>query len=84
MRRRTRPGATIGTGHLGRLSALRDRLYQRLSSELDRLVDKGVRLHPETVEGIGHEVARYGRSGRVAWQYIQDLAGRLRMPLDRR
>ncbi len=27
---------------------------------------RGMRLDPLTVEGIGHEVARYGRSGRVA------------------
>ena len=31
-------------------------------------------LHAEAVEW---SVTRGGRSGRVAWQYIQDLAGRL-------
>jgi ubiquinone biosynthesis protein len=50
------------------------RRAERLSGELDRLVDKGVRLHPETVEGIGHEVARYGRSGRVALWVIALVA----------
>ena len=38
----------------------------QLNADLDSLRDDGVRLHPATVEGIGHEVARYGRSGRVA------------------
>jgi predicted AAA+ superfamily ATPase len=32
------------------------------------------RLHAEAVEW---SVTRGGRSGRVAWQFIQDLAGRL-------
>lgn len=38
------------------------------------------RLHHEALEWA---TTRGGRSGRVAWQYIQDLAGRLRKPLDR-
>jgi predicted AAA+ superfamily ATPase len=37
-------------------------------------------LHHEALEWA---TTRGGRSGRVAWQYIQDLAGRLRKPLDR-
>ncbi|GGF80654.1 ATPase AAA [Rhizobium wenxiniae] len=37
-------------------------------------------LHAEALEWA---TTRGGRSGRVAWQYIQDLAGRLRKPLDR-
>lgn len=37
-------------------------------------------LHQEALEWA---TTRGGRSGRVAWQYIQDLAGRLRKPLDR-
>ncbi len=38
-------------------------------------------LHHEALEWA---TTRGGRSGRVAWQYIQDLAGRLRVPLDRK
>ncbi|TWF56416.1 ATP-binding protein [Neorhizobium alkalisoli] len=37
-------------------------------------------LHHEALEWA---TTRGGRSGRVAWQYIQDAAGRLRKPLDR-
>lgn len=37
-------------------------------------------LHAEALEWA---TTRGGRSGRVAWQYIQDLAGRLRKPLER-
>ncbi|MCO5734055.1 ATP-binding protein [Rhizobium sp. SSA_523] len=37
-------------------------------------------LHREALEWA---TTRGGRSGRVAWQYIQDLAGRLRIPLAR-
>ncbi|MBP2559253.1 putative AAA+ superfamily ATPase [Neorhizobium galegae] len=37
-------------------------------------------LHHEALEWA---TTRGGRSGRVAWQYIQDLAGRLRKPLSR-
>ncbi|KQM34957.1 AAA family ATPase [Rhizobium sp. Leaf68] len=36
-------------------------------------------LHREALEWA---TTRGGRSGRVAWQYIQDAAGRLRKPLD--
>jgi ubiquinone biosynthesis protein len=42
------------------------RRAERLSHELDQMAVRGMRLDPATVEGIGHEVARYGRSGRVA------------------
>lgn len=38
-------------------------------------------LHHEALEWA---TTRGGRSGRVAWQYIQDLAGRLRISTDRR
>ncbi|MCJ8520519.1 putative AAA+ superfamily ATPase [Pseudorhizobium tarimense] len=38
-------------------------------------------LHHEALEWA---TTRGGRSGRVAWQYIQDLAGRLRVPLERK
>jgi uncharacterized protein len=34
-----------------------------------------------TAEAIEWQVTRGGRSGRVAWQFIQDLAGRLGQPL---
>ncbi len=37
-------------------------------------------LHREALEWA---TTRGGRSGRVAWQYIQDLAGRLRKPLSK-
>ena len=37
------------------------------------------RLHAEAVEW---SVTRGARSGRVAWQFIQDLAGRLGKTLD--
>jgi uncharacterized protein len=37
-------------------------------------------LHHQALEWA---TTRGGRSGRVAWQYIQDLAGRLRKPLNR-
>ncbi|RWX75673.1 ATP-binding protein [Neorhizobium lilium] len=37
-------------------------------------------LHAQALEWA---TTRGGRSGRVAWQYIQDLAGRLRKPLNR-
>ncbi|CAH0340560.1 ATP-binding protein [Rhizobium sp. CECT 9324] len=39
-----------------------------------------VQLHHEALEWA---TTRGGRSGRVAWQYIQDLAGRLRISIDR-
>lgn len=38
------------------------------------------KLHQEALEWA---TTRGGRSGRVAWQYIQDAAGRLRKPLGR-
>ncbi|MNJ78636.1 hypothetical protein D3C77_764390 [compost metagenome] len=37
-------------------------------------------LHHEALEWA---TTRGGRSGRVAWQYIQDAAGRLRKSIDR-
>ncbi|MFT4002547.1 MAG: ATP-binding protein [Rhizobium sp.] len=43
--------------------------------DLDR-----ARMHHEALEWA---TTRGARSGRVAWQYIQDLAGRLRITLDR-
>lgn len=44
----------------------------------------GLDLPPETLraEALAWSVTRGARSGRVAWQYIQDLAGRLERRLD--
>lgn len=39
------------------------------------------KLHAQALEWA---TTRGARSGRVAWQYIQDLAGRLRKPLERK
>jgi ubiquinone biosynthesis protein len=50
------------------------RRADRVSQEIDSIAERGVRLHPETVEGIGAEVARYGRSGRVALWVIALVA----------
>jgi ubiquinone biosynthesis protein len=50
------------------------RRAERLSQELDVMAARGLRLDPATVEGIGHEVARYGRSGRVALWVIAIVA----------
>ena len=46
----------------------------------------GLPLAPDVLhhEALEWATTRGGRSGRVAWQYIQDVAGRLRIPLDRR
>jgi predicted AAA+ superfamily ATPase len=43
----------------------------------------GLRVDPETLrhEALEWAKTRGSRSGRVAWQYIQDLAGRLGQPL---
>jgi predicted AAA+ superfamily ATPase len=38
------------------------------------------KMHAEALEWA---TTRGARSGRVAWQYIQDLAGRMRVVLDR-
>jgi ubiquinone biosynthesis protein len=47
---------------------------EKLTADLGHLAEYGVRLHPSTVEGIGEEVARYGRSGRVALWIIALVA----------
>jgi ubiquinone biosynthesis protein len=58
---------------VGRLPALAERA-ERLSQDMD--AGRGLRLHEETVEGIGHEIARYGRSQRVAlWAIAISAAG---------
>jgi ubiquinone biosynthesis protein len=56
--------AVASLSHLvGRLPELAERA-ERLSQDLE--AGHGIRLHEETVEGIGHEIARYGRSQRIA------------------
>ncbi len=44
----------------------------------------GLKVPPEKLraEALEWSMTRGSRSGRVAWQFIQDLAGRLRKPLD--
>jgi len=43
----------------------------------------GLKIDPETLraEAVEWAMTRGARSGRVAWQYVQDLAGRLKTPL---
>jgi predicted AAA+ superfamily ATPase len=43
----------------------------------------GIPVKPETMraEALEWATTRGSRSGRVAWQYVQDLAGRLGVPL---
>ncbi|WP_149746923.1 ATP-binding protein [Rhizobium sp. RU35A] len=55
--------------------AMIDGYADHFALDLDR-----AQLHHEALEWA---TTRGGRSGRVAWQYIQDLAGRLRKPLPR-
>ncbi|PZU84290.1 MAG: AAA family ATPase [Shinella sp.] len=55
--------------------AMIDGYAEHFSLPLDR-----EQLHREALEWA---TTRGGRSGRVAWQYIQDLAGRLRVRTDR-
>jgi uncharacterized protein len=43
--------------------------------------DLGLKRETLHAEALEWATTRGGRSGRVAWQYIQDLAGRLRKPL---
>jgi uncharacterized protein len=43
------------------------------------IAHSGEKLHPEALEWA---TTRGARSGRVAWQYVQDLAGRLGIRLD--
>lgn len=52
---------------------------------LDRYVERyGLEIDRETLraEAVEWSMTRGARSGRVAWQYIQDLAGRLKKTLD--
>jgi ubiquinone biosynthesis protein len=65
---------------IGALSRLTARLptiaarAEQLSADLDRITEQGIRLDEATVAGIGEEVARYGRSGRVALWVIALVA----------
>jgi len=47
---------------------------ERLGKEFDRLSEAGLRLDRESVEDIGREVARRGRSGRIAVWVIAIVA----------
>ena len=61
--------AAEGIGALGRLASELPRLAERaerLSAEMDRMGEHGIRLDPETIEEIGRSEARGGRWGRVA------------------
>ena len=44
----------------------------------------GIKIEPDTLraEALEWATTRGSRSGRVAWQYVQDLAGRLGVPLE--
>jgi predicted AAA+ superfamily ATPase len=44
----------------------------------------GIPADPETLraEALEWATTRGSRSGRVAWQYVQDLAGRLGVPIE--
>jgi ubiquinone biosynthesis protein len=69
--------AVDALGSLSRLAGQLPEIARRagqLNADIESLREKGVRLHPDTVEGIGHEVARYGRSGRVALWVIALVA----------
>jgi ubiquinone biosynthesis protein len=50
------------------------RRAERISADLDALAERGIRLHPDTVEGIGQQVARHARSGRIALWVIALIA----------
>jgi predicted AAA+ superfamily ATPase len=52
---------------------------------VERYADRfGLRVDTETLkhEALEWAKTRGSRSGRVAWQYVQDLAGRLGRPLE--
>ena len=50
------------------------RRAERLTRDFDEIGTRGIRLDPATVEGIGQEVARHNRSGRVALWVIAVVA----------
>jgi ubiquinone biosynthesis protein len=61
--------AAEGVGALGRLVTELPRLAERaerLSAEMDRMGERGLRLDPDTVAEIGRSEARAARWGRVA------------------
>jgi ubiquinone biosynthesis protein len=68
--------AAGGLTALGRLAAdlplMADRA-QRLSGELERMAEKGLRFDAETAEAIGRAEARHSRSGRLALWVIAAL-----------
>jgi ubiquinone biosynthesis protein len=69
--------AADGIGALGRLVSELPRLAERaerLSAEFDRMGEKGIRLDPETIEGIGRSEAHAARWGRVALWVIAAVA----------
>ena len=62
----------------GEVKALREEV-EELREENERLRKENEELRAEAKEWA---ITRGSRSGRVAWQYIQDLAGRLGKRLD--
>ena len=61
--------AAEGVGALGRLAGELPRLAERaerLSAEFAEMGERGIKLDPETIEGIARSEAREGRWGRVA------------------
>jgi ubiquinone biosynthesis protein len=69
--------AAEGVGALGRLVTELPRLAdraERLSAEMDRMGEFGIRLDPETIAGIGRSEAHAGRWGRVALVVIAVVA----------
>jgi len=58
-----------------------DTFFEMLDSYVDRY---GLEIDRETLhaEAVEWSMTRGARSGRVAWQYIQDLAGRQKKMLD--
>ncbi len=66
-----------GFGALARLANELPRLAERaerLSAEFDRMGEKGIRLDPETIAGIGRSEAHAARWGRVALWVIAIVA----------
>ncbi|MEO8667865.1 MAG: 2-polyprenylphenol 6-hydroxylase [Bauldia sp.] len=69
--------AAEGVGALGRLVGELPRLVERaerLSAEMDRMGEHGLRLDPETVANIGRSEASASRWGRVALWVIAAVA----------
>ena len=69
--------AAEGVGALGRLAGELPRLAERaerLSAEFAEMGERGIRLDPETIEGIARSEARSGRWGRIALVVIAAVA----------